>query len=289
MGSWDEVKTAYHVARVGTVSGAADALGVHHATVIRHVDALEARLGLRLFHRHARGYVATDAGQDLLRVGQVADDLFSQLEARLRGQSEDLSGDLVVTTIDALGKPVLRALTTLQKQHPGLIVHLRTDPRVFRLEYGEAHVAVRAGPSPQEPDNVVQRLGHLEMGLFGSRDYLTENAPPEHWEDLDRHHFIGAVDALARAPFYRWLEHTVPPHAIRQRVQWTEQVVEAIRAGAGLGFLPKNIGENWSDLIEIFDTRDEWQAPLWLVSHVDLHRSAKVQAALNALKTHFSP
>ncbi len=52
-----------------TVSGAAEVLGVHHATVIRHIDALEQRLGVKLFQRHARGYTATEAGQDLLQVG----------------------------------------------------------------------------------------------------------------------------------------------------------------------------------------------------------------------------
>ena len=59
MQNWDEVRTAFHVARLGTVSGAADVLGVHHATVIRHIDALEQRLGVKLFQRHARGYTAT--------------------------------------------------------------------------------------------------------------------------------------------------------------------------------------------------------------------------------------
>ena len=44
MDNWDEIRTAFQVARLGTVSGAAEALGVHHATVIRHIDALEARL-----------------------------------------------------------------------------------------------------------------------------------------------------------------------------------------------------------------------------------------------------
>ena len=43
MQHWDEVRTAYQVAQQGTVSGAADVLGVHHATVIRHIDALEQR------------------------------------------------------------------------------------------------------------------------------------------------------------------------------------------------------------------------------------------------------
>mgnify|MGYP000273364863 FL=1 len=49
MNNWDEIKTAYQVARMGTVSGAAEVLGVHHATVIRHIDALEGQLGVKLF------------------------------------------------------------------------------------------------------------------------------------------------------------------------------------------------------------------------------------------------
>ena len=78
MDNWDEVKTALHVARIGTVSGAAEVLGVHHATVIRHIDALEERLGVKLFQRHPRGYTATEAGEDLCRVAQTAQDQFAQ-------------------------------------------------------------------------------------------------------------------------------------------------------------------------------------------------------------------
>ena len=79
MENWDEIKTAFQVARMGTVSGAADVLGVHHATVIRHIDSLEGRLGVKLFQRHARGYTPTEAGRDLLQVAQATDDQFNQL------------------------------------------------------------------------------------------------------------------------------------------------------------------------------------------------------------------
>ena len=61
MDSWNEIKTAYQVARLGTVSAAAESLGVHRATVIRHIDALEAELGRKLFQRHIRGYTPTEA------------------------------------------------------------------------------------------------------------------------------------------------------------------------------------------------------------------------------------
>ena len=61
---WDELRTALQVARAGTVSGAAPtAGGVHHATVIRHIDGLEDRLGVKLFQRHAKGYTLTEAGR----------------------------------------------------------------------------------------------------------------------------------------------------------------------------------------------------------------------------------
>lgn len=53
--NWNEIRTAYHVARLGTLSAAAEYLGVHHATVIRHIDALEVQLQSKLFQRNPRG------------------------------------------------------------------------------------------------------------------------------------------------------------------------------------------------------------------------------------------
>ena len=52
----------------------------------------------------------------------------------------------------------------------------------------------------------------------------------------------------------------------------------AIRAGAGIGFLTAHEAQNDPDLIEIMPSRPEWEVPLWLVTHVDLHRTPKVQA-----------
>ncbi len=89
--NWDEIRTAFQVARVRTVSGAAEVLGVHHATVIRHIDALEARLSAKLFQRHPRGYTPTEAGRYLLAVGQATEDQFAQLSARIAGAGESLA------------------------------------------------------------------------------------------------------------------------------------------------------------------------------------------------------
>lgn len=284
MENWDEIRTAYQVARMGTVSGAAQVLGVHHATVIRHIDALEARLGVKLFQRHARGYTPTEAGMDLLRVAQTTEDQFNQLAGRLKGQGEGVSGELVVTSLDALAPLIVPVLTAFQAAHPGLIVRYLTGARLFRLEYGEAHVAIRAGNPPDQPDNVVQKFLTQRMGLYASADYVARHGRPQSQADFGRHRFIGADDASSRAPYNSWLRENVPAEAITFRCSDGFSMREAVLAGAGIGFMPRWEATRHPDLVEIVDPRPEWSGRLWLVTHVDLHRSNKVQAFLAFLK-----
>lgn len=282
--NWDEIRTAYQVARIGTVSGAAEVLGVHHATVIRHIDALEARLGAKLFQRHPRGYTPTEAGAHLLAVGQATEDQFAQLAARIAGVGEEVSGELIVTSLPTLSGLVLPALRQLMFDHPGLRLRYLTDQRLFRLEYGEAHVAIRAGARPAEPDNVVQPLTQLQHALYAAPAYAESFGLPATEEELAAHRFVGPEGVENRAPFHRWLAERIPSECIVFRANEFEAQECALREGMGLGFLPVREGGRDDGLIEVMGARPEWQAPLWLVTHVDLHRTPKVQAALAALK-----
>jgi len=284
MESWDEIRTAYHVARLGTVSGAADALGVHHATVIRHIDALEGRLGAKLFQRHARGYTPTEAGRDLLSVAQTTDDQFSQLEGRIKGRGEEVTGELIITTLSNLAPLLIPALTKFQDEHPELIVRLLTGERLFRLEYGEAHVAVRAGTKPDEPDNVVQDFVWQEGAMYASDVYIEEYGTPATDDDLRMHRWICHDSETARAPFDRWIRDNIPAENIvfRATEQWVMQ--RAVRDGAGIGFFPMWEAAAHSNLVQVLAPREEWSAPLWLVTHVDLHRTVKVQTFTKFIK-----
>jgi DNA-binding transcriptional LysR family regulator len=282
--TWDEIRTAYHVARIGTVSGAAEALGVHHATVIRHVDALEGRLGVKLFQRHARGYTPTEAGEDLLKVAQTTDEQFGQLAGRIRGRGDAVTGDLVVTSIGSFGGRLTRALVDFQQDHPGLTVRLLTDPRLFRLEYGEAHVAIRAGTAPGQADNIVQPFLSVDYALYASESYVRRHGLPGSEADLAAHLFVGPDSDGSPAPFLRWLATTVPRDRVAFRSASPEVMQEAVLAGAGIGFWPVWQAQETSGLVQVMPPRPEWAPPLWLVTHMDLHRTAKVQAVLKHLK-----
>lgn len=281
---WDEIRTAYAVARAGTVSGAAQSLGVHHATVIRHVDALEARLGVKLFQRHSRGYVPTEAGADLFRVAAATDDQFSQLAARLVGAGGAIEGELTVTALEFLSRPLTATLAELGAAHPRLVIRCLTDPRLFRLEYGEAHVAIRAGAAPEEADNVVQPLGVAEATLHAAPAYLAARGTPDPDGDMAGHVFVGPDDAAQRAPFHRWLHARVPRSAVAFRTADEGVSLDAVAAGAGLGFATRLEAAGRDDVVEAVPPRADWSVQLWLVTHVDLHRSAKVQAAVAHLK-----
>ncbi len=284
MENWDEVRTAFQVARMGTVSGAAEVLGVHHATVIRHVDALETHLGVKLFQRHARGYTATEAGQDLLRVAQATDDQFAQLQSRIKGAGDAVSGELVVTSIGGLAALMVPAMDSFRQNHPEVILRYLTGERIFRLEYGEAHVAVRAGNAPQEPDNVVQPFFRQRTGLYCSRAYAERYGMPDSPADYPQHWFIGSDEGDTRAPFYNWLWNTVPPERIIMRATDLRSTHLALLQGMGIGFLPLWMAKDHPDLLEVCPPDPEWEAELWLVTHVDLHRTSKVQAFLGHLK-----
>ena len=284
LANWDEIRTAFQVARLGTVSGAAEVLGVHHATVIRHIDALEKSLGTKLFQRHARGYTPTESGRDLLLVAQTTEEQFAQLTSRIKGQGETVAGELIVTSIGGMAELLTPVLTGFQQTYPGVQVRFLTDMRVFRLDYGEAHVAIRAGAAPEEPDNVVQPLAHIRTGLYASSDYAAQHGIPANESEFDNHRFVCVDNETTRAPFYRWLWSRVSPERISFRATESAALEEAVFRGAGIGFLAANRAAQYPDLIEVMAPRPEWDAPLWIVTHVDLHRTRKVQAFLQHLK-----
>ena len=282
--NWDEIRTAYQVARLGTVSGAAEVLGVHHATVIRHVDALEGRLGVKLFQRHARGYTATEAGAELMQVAGATDDQFAHLVGRLKGQGGSVTGELVVTSVVGFADFLTPVLVRFQRAHPGLTIRYLTDSRLFRLEYGEAHVAIRAGSRPEEPDNVVQPLpGHMSR-MVASQDYISTFGLPQSPADFAAHRFVGADGHLMRAPHFRWMADHVPDEAVTFRASEQSAIEQAIREGVGIGFVACHIMEDCGDLTQVMPPQPEWLSQMWLVTHVDLHRTPKVQAFVAHLK-----
>lgn len=283
MDHWLELRTAYRLAKLGTVSATAEDLGVHRATVNRHVDTIEAALGAKFFQRHARGYTLTEAGRDLLDVTSRADELFSDLAGRSQGQAGLLSGSLLITSLAGLAPMIMPALQNFRAEHPEIKLVFSADEALARLEYGEAHVAIRAGSRPQEPDNVVLPFRKLRFGLFAAQSYIDRFGAPDP-SDFTAHHFVGALDVASRLPYAWWMNKHVVKEQISLEAPDQSVLNGAVLAGLGLGFMAEHDTKDRPDLVEIIAPKDTWSADLWIVTHVDLHRTRKVQAFLGHLK-----
>ena len=137
----------------------------------------------------------------MLGVAQATEEQFSQLSSRIKGQGETVTGELVVTSITGLADLLTPVMASFQADHPGLIVRFLTDMRLFRLDYGEAHVAIRAGGPPQEPDNVAQPLVRMRIGLYAARSYVERHGLPSGTEEFSKHRFVSTDSPDSRAPF----------------------------------------------------------------------------------------
>ena len=285
MDDWNEIKTAAALARHGTIAAAADDLGVHRATVNRHVEHLERLLGVKLFQRHHRGMTPTELGRKLLRIADATNAQLGELVREAKGQSDELVGDFTVTSVDVLSPIVLPYIRRFQRRHPKLSIRYISSDTVLRLSYGEADIAFRIGSKPSAPDNVVLPFQEVRMGIYASKTYIDAHGLPDLDGDLEGHRFVGPDQDAPLAPFVSWARANFPTEKTTFRSSSVALMWLAVTDGVGVGFLPERNALSDCSLIEITAPRDEWSDPTWTVTHVDLHRSHKVQAFLDVLRS----
>ena len=284
MDKWTELRTASYVARLGTVSAAADALGFHRATVNRHIDLLEQEFGAPIFIRHARGYTLTELGHDALRVAQKTETLIEDLAGRAKAGQAHLEGEIKITTLAPFAPLLMDAIIAFRRQNPNCRVDIKASENLARLEYGEAHIALRAGPKPEHPDYVVTHFSRLQVGLYAHQNYIAKHGIPQSEDDLIHHRFVAPTERTRGVPYGSWIDMHIKPEMVALSSRDNNVNYEAICAGLGIGFLAEYEAKNCPQLQPILDTHQEWDAQLWLVTHVDLHRTVKIQTMLKCIK-----
>ena len=282
---WNDIRVAYEVAKRGTLSAAAEALNIHHSTVLRRINALEESLNTRLFHRHARGYVPTDAGNMLLGVADYLQEDLERLFGQLQGIDQQLSGNLVLTTVSSFVPVITPLLREFQDLYPNITLDLLVEHRRLKLEHGEAHIGIRPGKAPEEPDYVAQRISPLASSLFASKSYVERYGSLTELNQINNHRFVSGSRSIHHIPFLNWMKEHIPSERIFFRANDVWAMYQGIRAGLGIGLM-----SNWAAA----DDRDimipqpigiqDWGTDLWVVTHRDLHRTSRVQAFLGFFK-----
>lgn len=283
MDKWSELRTVYQVAKLGTVSAAAEVLDMHRATVNRHIETVEDSIGGRIFIRHARGYTLTELGHEVLRVAETTTQMLDNLTSKFNGNNALVEGEILITLVPPLVQMVVGKVAIFRAHHPNCRVNIIATDEIVKLEHGEAHVALRAGKKPDHPDYVVRHFQNLRFHLYGHRRYFKRHGRVSCHSDLNEHKFVLPKKNSIPFPFWDWAAKHVEQHQIAVISNTFEFDFQAIHQGIGLGFIPEAHAAHDTDFSVVIEGGDDWCIPIWLVTHVDVHRTEKIQSFLQAL------
>ncbi|WP_298445712.1 LysR family transcriptional regulator [uncultured Ferrimonas sp.] len=281
MEKWTELRTAYRLAQLGTLSATAKALGVHRSTVMRHIDGLEASLQVTLFQRNDRGYIATDAGLELMRLGQITEEQFSQFANRAKSQQEQLQGTLTITCVDELAQLLFPAINCYQARFEQMRIEIIGDIRQFKLEYGEADVAIRTGAKPTTLDNVVLPFFALELGLYAHQSYLDKRGLPQ-MDSVAVHDFIAMNERQPHLAWNEWIHTHVPAANIKLQSRSHQVLQQGLQQGIGVGIAAKFMIDR-SSLLQPVLPHLSWSIPTWILVHRDVINLPKVRHFIDIL------
>lgn len=268
---WEDVRYFLALARAGTLSGAARALRVNHATVARRIGGLEAALGRVLFDRRADGYGLTPHGQAALETALAMETAAAGLPGSLRG--DGFQGTVRVTTVRSLADLFLvDRLAGLRRRHPGITLEIVTDVRLMSLSRREADIALRLG-RPKDSGLVGRKLADVHYAFYAARAFSAGAQAPLIAYDLDSD---GVIEAA-------WVEKHYGDRPVSFRSNSNEAQAAAARAGFGVAMLPRYMGDTDKKL-----RRVNWGAvhparELWLLSPRELTRVPRVRAVLEAI------
>lgn len=264
---WDDTRYYLALARNGTLSSAARALGVEHSTVARRIDGFERALGVVLFRRSARGWSLSASGQSLLAHAQRLEAEFEAFGRAALGASE-FAGRVVLTAPPAVVTHwIVPQLTSLLEQHPGIELELRAERRAVDLDHGEADLALRVGMLEATPGLVVRRIGTVGYGLYGLPSETQARAP----------RFLGFDQSMAGSAQKQWLDHLARGHQVVLRSNDLAALHLAAVSGRGLALLPHFMVRPADGLV-LASTAESFERPLSLLMHADMRRVARVKA-----------
>jgi DNA-binding transcriptional LysR family regulator len=278
---WNDLRYFLAIAHAGHLAGAARSLGVNHSTVFRRINAMEERLKVRLFDRLPDGYALTAAGADILDQAERIDEDFDALQRKLAGRDFELSGRVRLTTAPNLAAAYLPViLEEFEAEFPEVRIEISVSDSDYDLARREADLALRATTAP--PDFLVgRRIASLPWIACASDRYLQQHGEPRGESDLAEHALIGADPGFARLTVFDWLRRSQPSSAIRYTCNDLRTMAALAQQGLGIALLPADMQH--CDLKPLFRVCPEATGELWLLTHPDLRRVARIRALMSFL------
>ncbi len=275
--NWDNLRYVLMVANKGSIAAAARELSVNRTTVLRRINAFQENLNCRIFERTESGYILTPEAEKMLEAAQEVENTLFDMQRQIAGRELRLEGVLRVTTTDTLMVSVIGPhLAEFHRKHPHIVVDMVMTNSILDLNRRDADIAIRPTKTP-EAHLVGRRLADIRFGVFAAESYLKSRGQLK----LSSHKWIGFDSSLLSTPPGRWFDSNVPAGNVCLRGDSFVAIKVAAENAMGLALLPHYLGEGSSLLQPLGASISELTTGLWLLTHPDLIRSARVHAFMD--------
>ncbi len=206
MGQFRQISTFVEVVARGSLSAAARAEGIAPAMIGRRLDALEARLGVKLLQRTTRKLALTDEGAAFLDDCQRILAELEDAEAAVAARSARATGHLLVSAPAGFGRQhVAPLLPSFLAEHRDVSINLNLNDRVVDVVGEGVDVAIRIA-SLSDSSLVAVKLADNQRVLVGAPAYLKRHGTPASLADLARHNCL-AISSEGSQRGWTFREH----------------------------------------------------------------------------------
>jgi len=279
---------------LGSITRAAEKLGLSDPVASRCLSSLEQRLGARLLERTTRRLWLTEAGRayhqrcvELLAGIADADATVNEYSARP-------SGVLTLTSSPSFAMlHIAPVLPEFWRSYPGVSIHLRTANHYQDVIDAGVDIAVRTRAFEPDSSITVRKLAQARYVPVASPQYLAEHGAPSSPHELERHPTL--IYGFSR----EFLTHrftrgdTTETVQLRPALLSTEGRVLCTAALAGGGILIQPMYTIYDDVKarRLIPVLEDWELPPVVINmayHTRKHQPAKIRVFMDFLLNHFA-
>ena len=280
---WTLIRSFIAVMDSGSLQAAARILHSSQPTIGRHVSMLEQQLGCVLFERTGRQLVPTQLAHCIAEHARLMENGANAIGLALTAQSDSVMGTVRISASQTsschLLPPILKRL---REQHPGIDVELVASNQLSNLLRREADIAVRL-VKPEEDALIARHLGEVNIGIYAHKSYLENKKMPRVLNDLLEHDLIGFDRNGNIILGFRMLGVNIERSNFCVRTDDHLALLQAIKAGIGIGFTATYVGDKDTELVRILPELAIPSMPVWLTVHREVRTNSKIRLVYDFL------